>query len=373
MANKKFDAILLVVVLTLIGIGIVMVYEASSAVAEVRYGDSALFLKNHLLRVLIGGVLMGIFSRIRYRGLLKFYLFFLCPAFVFLILLLISSHVVEVNGAKRWFEFHGISFQPAELMKFALILYLAQVLIKKREKLHDFTRGPLPQFIILSIAIGLIAFQPHMGAIVIILLICVVMFLVAGTRISHLMLYGFSTLPLVALTFLINRYQWQRLQQYFDALRKGQPQGYQIKQSLISLGSGGLWGVGLGNSKQKLFFLPEPYQDFIFAILGEVWGFLGVTFVLTLFLILMWRGLKIAAKAPDERGTLLAIGITAMIMINVFLNVGVVSNLLPITGLPLPFISYGGTSLIINMAGVGVLLNISARQKTPPRGYRRIL
>jgi len=370
--RERGDPFLIVVVASLICIGLIMVYSAGSAVAEKRFGDSHIFLKKRLLHLVVGILFLMVFKKIDYHLVVRFSLPILMGAFLLLIFLVVSPTVEPIKGAKRSIDIGEFNFQPAEAMKLALVLYLSNVLIKKKDRLHDFVYGILPQFIILSLALCLIMLQPHLGTAVVTLSTCMVIFFAARVKLSHLGLYGLSTLPLVFIALKRNPYQWNRVTTYINSLFGGQSPEYQVQQSLISFGRGGVLGAGIGHSSQKDLFLPEPYSDFIFSILGEELGFVGVFIVISLFSLLMWRGLKIASRAPDEKGTLLAVGITGMITVNALLNIGVVTNLLPTTGIPLPFISYGGSSLVVNMTAVGVLLNISSAITEPQREYQEV-
>jgi len=363
----SFDVLFLMIVLILIVIGATAIYSASSYFAQEKmHGNSQYFLIAHLIRLAIGLVLMILFIKIDYRQLLELSPAILGLAFVLLLYVLFNG--ASYNGSRRALLIGGISFQPSEMAKFALIIYLASLLADKGKKIEDFNQGLFPALRVLVLALIPIALEPDLGSAVIIFMIAVVMIFVAGASLYHLTALGATTIMVVSIFLKLFPYQLQRVRSYINAIRGAGDLSYQIKQSLISFGDGGVFGVGLGNSRQKMHFLPYPYNDFIFSIIGEEMGLIGCLIVLTLFLFLLWRGMWIVTHAPDKSGQLLAIGIIASITIYALFNAGIALNLLPVTGITMPFISYGGSSLIMNLIGVGILLNISV-EKRARRGF----
>lgn len=353
-------------VIGLAGLGVVMVYSASAIVAADRYGDAAYFLKRQTLWVALGGVAMLLAQRIHYAALRRFAPIFLLLALAALVLVLVPGIGRVAGGARRWITLGGpLSFQPAEAAKLALALYLANFLAARGDRLRDFRRSVLPPLVITAMMFGLILAQPDLGSALLVGLITVVMLFVAGARIVHLAGLLAAALPGLLVAIFGEEYRRRRLLAFLDPWADPQGAGFHIIQSLLALGSGGLVGVGLGNSRQKFFYLPERHTDFIFSILGEELGLLGTAAVLGLFALFAYRGFRIARRAPDRFGALLASGITMMVLIQAVLNIGVTTGVLPITGVPLPFLSFGGSSLLFTMISAGVLLNISQYARPP--------
>ncbi len=360
--KNSTDYTLFITIFVLVAIGIVMVYSASFAVASSKFDDAHFFLKRHLLRVCFGIIIMLFLSRINYQVFSKCAIFGLYVSFG-LLFYMVFIQSGTVKSANRWIEIGSFSFQPSEFAKYALILYLADTLTRKREKLWSLVDGYLPLFLIVLGIVFLIFLEPDFSSAVFLTAIAFMLFYIGQIRIKHLALTGLAAIPVAYGAVLNSPYRIQRLMGFLNPQTDLLGSNYQINQSLISLGSGGVFGVGIGNSKEKLLYLPEPFTDFIFSIIGEEFGFIGTFIVLTLFLIFFWRGIVIAQRAHDPFGSLLAIGITISIVLAAFVNVGVVSGLLPTTGLSIPFISYGGTSLLCSLGACGILLNI-ARQKS---------
>jgi len=356
------DYPLLIVILVLVAIGIVMVYSASFAIAEEKFDETDYFLKKHVIRACIGLAVMGVLVKIDYHNIRKLSKIGLFCAIVFLVYLLFKR-TVTVNGAMRWIDLGLISFQPSELAKFALVFYIADTLDRKQDKLDSFTDGYLPPLIIAAGVAILILVEPDFSSAVIIAIIAFMMLFLGKVRIHHLICTCIAALPIFAMALYSSPYRLKRLLGFLNPGADPLGDNYQINQSLISLGSGGFFGVGIGHSKEKLLYLPEPFTDFIFSILGEEMGFIGTMFILVLFFVILWRGLTIAYRAPELYGSLLAAGITLSIVIVAFINIGVVCGMLPTTGLPIPFISYGGSSLLLSLGACGVLLNIAKHQK----------
>ena len=361
--KKKYDRLLIYIVLALLVIGWIMVYSSSAVVAKMTYNDSFKFLKKQLLFSLIGLIGMVVAMRIDYRRWMRWTYPILAASILLLLVVLIPGLglSLQVGVARRWLMTPLFAFQPSELAKLALVFFIAYALTKKGERIREFAYGFLPIMIIAGMMIILVILEPDMGTAVFMGLLTVVLLFIGGVRVSYLL-----ALPLMAapgLYLFVNRfpYAYRRLTAYLHPWEDMQGMGFQIIQSFVALGAGGPWGVGLGDGKQKLFFLPAAHTDFILAILGEEAGFIGIAVLILLFALLVWRGMRISLKTADTFGAYLAIGITAMIALQVIINMGVVLGLLPTKGLTLPFISYGGTSLVTNLVGVGILLNISAR------------
>lgn len=354
------DYWLFLTVIALVAIGVVMVYSASAIVASDRYGDSAFFFKRQALWAGMGTAALVAAQRIHYARLRRLTPLWLILALAALVLVLFPAVGRVAGGARRWIALGGpFAFQPAEGAKLVLVLYLAHFLSNRAVPLVDFRRGVLPPLAITTAMFGLVLVQPDMGTAVLIGLLAITMLFVGGVPGGHLMSVGLISAPLVMAAVLGEEYRRQRILAFLNPWSDPQGAGFHIIQSLLALGSGGLFGVGLGESRQKVYYLPERHTDFIFAILGEELGLVGTMVVLLLFAILAYRGFRIARDAPDRFGTLLAGGITLMIVLQAILNIGVTTGVLPITGVPLPFVSFGGSSLLFTMIGMGTLLNIS--------------
>ena len=281
--------------------------------------------------------------------------------------LLIAIHIsglgVSVGGAKRWLGLGGFTFQPAELVRFAMVLYLAYSLSKKQEQVRDFAIGFVPHVVVLGTFTALILLQPDFGSAVLLAALTWIMMFVGGVRLLHLLSPLPILLPIGYFVMVNAAYRIKRLASFWDPWQYAAAEGYQIVHSLMAFGTGGLWGTGIGKGYQKLFYLPEPHTDFIFSVIGEELGLLGVSIVLTLYTLIIWRGVIIARNASDAFGAYIAIGLTVALGLQVVVNMGVALGLLPTKGLPLPFLSYGGSSLLVSMAAVGVLMNIGAQKK----------
>jgi cell division protein FtsW len=336
-----------------------MIYSSSAIRAQERFGDSYFFLKRQLLWAALGVLVMVWMMRWDYRGWQKlaFPLFLL--SLLFLLLVLVPQVGVKVNGARRWLSLGGLSFQPTELAKISLILLLSHLLAKKGQEVREFAHGFLPLIVVAGLITVPILFQPNFGNVAVLLAVAVMICYMGGARISHLLLLGAGCLPLLFLMMMHSSHARSRLLTLFDPSRVSEGARYQITQSFYALGPGGLLGRGLGDGIQKLFYLPEPHTDFIFAIIGEEIGFLGASMIVFLFGILLWRGTRIALRAPDPFGRYTAMGITCLIVSQAAINVGMVIGLLPTTGLPLPLVSFGGSSLVLSLMEIGILLNIS--------------
>jgi cell division protein FtsW len=353
------DVWLFGVVMALVFLGVVMVYSASAIVAADRFGDPFFFLKKQLFWAALGGGLLWAALRLDYRRLERLVIPLLVISFVLLILVLVPPFGQSINGTRRWFRIGPLSFQPVELAKFSLVLYLASFLTKRREEIRTFWQGLFPLLLVAGTMAVLTLVQPDLGNSLALVVLTLVLAYLAGARVQHMAWIAAAALPLVALAVALKPYRWRRMLAFVNPWDDPQGAGFQIIQSFLALGSGGLFGRGLGESKQKLFYLPEPYTDFIFAILGEELGLIGATLVVGLFAVLIWRGLRVGLRAPDAFGSYLALGITVMLATQTLVNLGVVTGALPTKGLPLPFVSFGGSALLMTMFSAGVLLNIS--------------
>jgi cell division protein FtsW len=347
------------VVVALVCVGVVMVYSASAIVAADRFHDPFFFLKKQLFWAVLGlGCLWG-GMLLDYRNLERFVMPLLVVSFVLLVLVLVPPFGQSINGTRRWFHVGPVSFQPVELAKFALVLYLASYLTRKQEALPRFTEGLLPVLLVAGGMAALTLLQPDLGNSLALVILTLALAYLAGARVQHMALIAGAALPVVVALIALKPYRWRRMVAFMNPWDDPQGSGFQIIQSFLALGSGGWLGVGLGDSKQKLFYLPEPYTDFIFAIIGEELGLLGAVVIVALFALLIWRGLRIGLHAPDAFGAFLGLGLTIMLATQTIVNLGVVTGALPTKGLPLPFISFGGSALLMTMFSAGVLLNIS--------------
>ena len=346
-------------VVALVSVGVVMVYSASAIIAADRFRDPYFFLKKQLFWAVLGFGCLWAAMTLNYRILERIMLPLLVVSLVLLVLVLVPPFSQEINGTRRWFRWGPVSFQPAELAKFSLVVYLAHFLTRRREVVESFWLGLLPPLLVAGSMAGLVLLQPDLGSSLTLVVLVFCLLFLAGGRVRQMTLVAASALPLLAVAIYMAPYRLKRVMTFLDPWADPRGSGFQIIQSYLALGSGGLFGLGLGESKQKLFYLPEPYTDFIFAVLGEELGLLGAVSVIGLFGLLIWRGIRIGLGAPDPFGALLALGLTALLACQTLVNLGVVTGALPTKGLPLPFISFGGSSLIMAMVSVGVLLNIS--------------
>jgi cell division protein FtsW len=369
LGSVRIDYALLTATFILLGIGAVMVYSASSVVASSRYASSTYFLMRHLFRAVIGLGLLLVFTRIPTEILRSIGGIALLAGMVMLMVLLVMK-VVDPSGAAkgayRWFRLPYVSFQPSEFVKFTFIVFLAGRLSRQQGDLGHFTKVVLPHLVLLSLALGLILFQPDLSTAVAIALVSGVIMFAAGMRIRHAAFLVVLMLIVVVILIRIEPYRMDRLMDFWLVAKiRGEPvkPSYQIFQGFVALGSGGIFGRGLGQSLQKYFFLPEPHTDSILPVIGEEFGLVGTLTVLVLFAFYGREGMRIARMQKNVFSYLLAVGLTANIMIYATLNAAVMLGLLPATGLPLPFISYGGSALILNLASTGVLLRLDMEAK----------
>ena len=356
--NNPLDYTLLITILLLLSLGLIMVLSASSPTSLAESGTSYTYFIKQAIFAIAGLFAMGIISKINYRVYKSFYKFVYVLSIILLALVLVIG--TSNNGAKRWIYIGGQSFQPSEFVKLFIIIFYAGLLTKDREELPKFWKGLVKHILWIAPIACLLLLEPHMSATLVISGICLVMMIVAGCKFSQLFMSGLIIgVPVIGVLIVKSSYRLKRVVTFLDPWQDKLGDGWQVIQSLYAIGSGGLFGLGLGQSKQKYLYLPEPQNDFIFSVLAEELGWAGCVFVIILFAILIWRGVLIAMKAPDMFGSLLAVGITSLIAIQVIINIAVVTSSMPATGMPLPFFSYGGTALFLLLCEMGILLNIS--------------
>ncbi len=356
---KSLDFILFFTVIALLSFGVVMVYSSSAVSAYVNFNDSYYFFKRQIIWVTLGIVAMLFTLHIDYHVWRRLATPVLITTVVLLILVLIPGLGKVVNGARRWLGFGSLYLQPSEIAKLSMVLFSAGSLARNQEKISNFTKGLVPQLLVLMLIFGLILKEPDLGTALAIGGTIFVLLFTAGAKLSHLTSLGVVGVIGIIAAIILEPYRLKRLLAFSNPWSDPLDTGYHIIQSLYALGSGGLFGVGLGRSREKFLYLPEPHTDFIFAILGEELGFIGTVTVILLFFLFAWRGFKISISAPDIYGSMLAAGLTTMIVMQALMNIAVVTASMPVTGIPLPFISFGGSALIFTLAGVGILLNIS--------------
>ncbi len=363
-SNKSFDWIIFLCVSGLMLFSIAFVYSASGTLAELRYGSADKLFWNHSIRVLIALFVMILFANINYKVWEKYSKALLFIAILFLILVFFVG--TQINGAYRWIYIGPVNFQPSELAKFALVLILSVYLSKRQEFIKSFRLSFLPMMIWIGIICVLIALQPNFSTAIVIFLISMILLFIGNVSIKHLGI-TFAISIIAAILFGMNAsYRFQRIMAFIENVEGSKdvvlsPAAFQLQQALIAFGNGGIFGQGPGQSRQSLLYLPESYGDFIFSIIGEEYGFFGVSILLLVFGVIIYRGIKIAQSANDSFAYFLVSGIMIKIAFYVVVSAGVNIGLLPTTGLPLPFISYGGTAVIFYAASIGIVLNISKK------------
>ena len=358
--EKKPDLILLLVTLLLVTIGTVMIYSSSSILAAEKFHDGQYFLKKQLFFLCLGVLIMILLTKIPYYNLRKLAWIGIGASVILLAALWVPHLGVRAGGALRWLNFGVFSFQVTEMVKIALIVFMAHFLTKNVNHIREFKQGILYPFGVTGVLVGMIILQPDFGTTVILVTITFLMIYLAGGRLLYLGGMVALFIPVAAWLLLHKSYRMARLAVFLDPWKDPRHSGFQIIQSLIAFGSGGPLGVGIGDGMQKLFYLPEPHTDFILSVIAEESGFIGVGLILFLYIILIVRGFQISLKAPDMFGNLIGAGLTLMLALEAFVNIAGVMGLIPLKGLALPFLSYGGTSLIMSLATGGVLLNISS-------------
>lgn len=366
--KKPFDFILFIAVLILLSLGLVLVFSASAPTAERMFNNIYHYIKSQLMFAALGMVAMIFAANYDYHKFGKKTVWVLMlTCIILLILVLIPGIGSKANDSWRWIEIAGIRFQPSELTKLALILFFSYNLSKRKKPLNSFFSDLLPYLFVIGIISLLLLLETHLSATIIMIMLAMIILFAGGAKIRHFALLVVPVGAMVAAVITFTDYMTPRITSWLDPWSSPLGAGYQTIQSLYAIGSGGIFGRGLGQSMQKFLYVPEPHNDYIFAILAEELGFVGVLAVLLLFMIFIWRGIKIALNAPDLYGCLIATGITSLIAVQSLFNVAVVTNTVPPTGVSLPFFSSGGTSLVLFMTEVGILLNISRYSK-----YERI-
>jgi cell division protein FtsW len=364
MARKlKSDRLLFLTTILLVGLSIVMVYSASAVVTLERYGKPSMFLIKQGMWAVLGVAMLAVVMRIDYRTYRQ-------PVFIWTALGVVALALVAVlfmapvNNARRWFGIGSIGVQPSELAKLSTIFFIAALLERRMHRIDELAYSLLPIGIVVAALVGLILLEPDFGTSMSLVLIASVMVFAAGLDYRYIAGAALAALPALYILVMGSAYRRRRMFSFLNPWEDPLGDGFQIIQSLIAVGTGGIWGKGLMNGVQKLFYLPEPHTDFIYSVIAEELGLAGASVVLVCFCVVTWRGLRVALRAPDTFGALLALGLTTMVAIQAFVNISVVLGMMPTKGIPLPFVSAGGSSLLINLVGMGILLNVS--QHTMP-------
>lgn len=362
--TAAYDVQLLFPVLFLVGIGVVMVYSASSALAVKKFGSDYFFLKKQALFAFAGVIILVISRHFPYRYYRPLAYPLLGLSLALLVIIQFTDLGLSAGGSTRWMRLGSFSFQPSEFARLALVIYLAYSLEKKADRIKNFSIGFIPHVLVLGVFMVLIFLQPDFGSVFIFGALAWFLLFIGGVRLSQLLAALLVILP-AAYLFLINaEYRAKRILGFLNPWEYSTDEGYQIVHSLMAFGTGGFWGSGIGKGYQKLFYLPEPHTDFIFSVIGEELGLLGVLIIIALYTWIIIRGITIARNAPDLFATYLAAGLTIALGLQIVVNMGVTLGLLPTKGLTLPLLSYGGTSLLLNMASIGILMNISASRRS---------
>jgi len=356
-----YDYLLLVPTILLFALGLIAIYSASNYLAYKEVGDSCYYLKKQALFGLVGISFLMVAKNIPVHFYSRFVYPALIASVILLVMVLIPGIGSKIGGSSRWIKVPGFSLQPSELAKLSLAIYIAYSMSKKGPVMSSFTKGFLPHLIVVGSFMCLILMQPDLGTTVIIGSWLMIMLFVGGFNVLQLLLMAIAACPVVYWLIFSTKYRVDRWTAFLNPWDDPQGVGFQIIHSFLAFGSGGLLGAGLGNSKQKLLYLPEPHTDFILSIVAEELGLIGVAVIIVLFGILITRGIKISLNAPDLYSSYLALAISVLIGLQVVINMGVVMGLLPTKGLTLPFLSYGGSSLLVNLVGVGILMSISSR------------
>jgi cell division protein FtsW len=359
MARKlKSDRVLFIATIVLVGLGIVMVYSASAVVMMERYQRPYLFLTKQAMWAALGVAMLGVIMRFDYHHYRQPFVIWTCLGLVAFGLIAVLF-APPVGGARRWFALGGLGIQPSELAKLSAIFFIAAMLERRMHRINDAGYALLPIGIVVGVLVILILLEPDFGTSASLVLIASIMVFAAGVNYRHIAGTALCALPVVAFLVLGTAYRRQRVLTFLDPWRDPRGAGFQIIQSLYAIGTGGGRGKGVMNGVQKLFYLPEPHTDFIYSVIAEELGLIGATIVLLCFAAISWRGVRVALRAPDSFGAFLALGLTAMIAVQALFNISVALGLLPTKGIPLPFVSFGGSSLLINLLGMGILLNVS--------------
>jgi cell division protein FtsW len=357
--RREINTTLLLLTVSLTFIGMVMVYSSSAIMAADRFHDGFYFLKRQVLYTALGFICLTFATYFNYQNWRKLAFLSLGGSIILLALLFIPGLGVRVGGAMRWLRLPGITVQPAEFVKLSMVLYLAHSLTRKKEKVRSLSKGYLPYMIVLGFLLGMLLLQPDMGSAMIIAGVSISMLIVAGVRWTYIIPTILMSLPILYFLVMQVDYRKRRILAFLDPWDDPFDTGFQIIQSLVAFGKGGVLGQGLGIGEQKLFYLPEAHTDFIFSVIGEELGLVGVLLIAGLFLMLVLCGIRIALQCKEPFGRNLAFGLSTLLGLEAFVNLGVCMGLLPTKGLPLPFVSYGGSSLLVCLTAVGILLSIS--------------
>lgn len=365
MRKREYDFWILFTVIVLLAMGTIMVFSASSYNALYYHDNKYHFLIRQMIWATVGIIGMFIFSKIDYRRIALSSPILMIISTILLVLVRVPGIGSNKNGSWRWFNFGPFSFQPSELAKIALILFLSFSLSKNSEKLNRFFTGLLPYLLVVGVIDALLYIEPHMSAIILVTFVSVIILFAAGARIRHFLFLATPVAVVGWELIMSDPYRIERILSFRDPFKYATGSGFQVVNSLYAIASGSVFGRGLGKSLQKYLYLPEPHNDFIFSILAEELGFVGGLTVMVLFMLFIWRGIKVAMNAPDMMGSLIATGITSLVAVETIVNIAVVTSTVPATGISLPFFSYGGTSLVFLLAAIGILLNISKGASAP--------
>ena len=364
MARKlKSDKVLFIATILLVGLSVVMVYSASAPMALQRYGNASRYLVTQSMWALLGIAILSVVMRVDYRNYRQPKFIWVCLAVVGLGLLVVFFRA-PVNGARRWLGVGGIGVQPSELAKLAAIFFIAALLERRMHRIDDLGYALMPIAMVVLGLVVLILLEPDFGTSMSLLLIAGVMVFAAGLNYRYLIGVTLAALPAIYILVMGSAYRRRRTLAFLNPWEDPLGDGFQVIQSLIAVGTGGVWGKGVMNGVQKLFYLPEPHTDFIYSVISEELGLVGATAVVACFCVITWRGLRVSLRAPDSFGAFLALGLTTMVAVQALVNISVVLGLMPTKGIPLPFVSAGGSSLLINLVGMGILLNVSQHAAT---------
>jgi cell division protein FtsW len=355
---RREPEIILIVALALTALGVVMVYSATTVLALEQHGDSYYFLRRELVYLALGLVAMAICAKLDYHLYEKYHWWILSASIVLLLLVFVPGIGYTAQGARRWINLRFFRLQPSELAKLVIVLYVSGCLVRRNRSVHKFTSGYLPPVTIVAVLTSLVLAERDLGFPAVMGVTAAAVLFIGGAKLVYLMLSGLAACPLFTLLVLLDEERRRRILAFLDPWGCLQHDGWQLAQALVAFGTGGTWGRGIGRSVQKLYYLPAAHTDFIFAIIGEELGMIGTWSVVALFVIYAAVGMRIAANATDLYGTLVAFGLTVMISFQAALNMAVATGLVPTKGLPLPFVSYGGNSLIVSLAATGIIINV---------------
>jgi cell division protein FtsW len=356
------DKWMLLAVVGLLAVGVTMVLSTSYLYSQERYGDGTYFFRKQMIAMGAGAVALIACTMIPSALYRRFAYPLLALSFIILVLVLVPGVGVNRGGARRWIMFPGFAFQPSELAKLALVFYLAHSMAKKEQMIRSFSVGVLPHLMVFGLFAGMLLLEPDFGTALMLSMLLYFMLFIGGARVHHLVGTGLMALPVLIYVLTKADYRIRRLMSFLDPWSDAAGSGFHVIQSLIAFGSGQIWGRGLGESRQKLFYLPEAHTDFVFSVIGEELGLLGALAVLALFGVIITRGLQLSAKIEEPFDQYLAFGLTVLLGLQALIHMGVVMGLMPTKGLVLPFISYGGSAMVINLMEAGILLGLSRRR-----------